>query len=212
MENHKKCNKCKIDKSLSDFSLRKPNTYHNICKSCFNLYAKEYREKNKNIIKLKQQNWYDTRGKKWKKEYEIINKDVINKKTRDRYKNDPEFRMKKIIRSRFKKTVLGKKTYSKILNYIGVDIQYFLKWIEFNFDKNISWKNQGTYWDVEHIKPCASYNLLNEDEIKLCYNWKNLRPCEKIENYKKNDKIDDDLIKKYNDKVNLFISKYPVPS
>ena len=212
MENNKECKKCGLTKPLTDFSLRKPNTYHSICKSCFNIYAKEYRNKNKNEIKIKQQDWYNTKGKEWKKNYENINKDIINKKIRIRYKNDPEFRMKKIIRSRFKKTVLGKKKYSKILDYINVNLEYFLKWIEFNFDENMTWENQGTYWDVEHIKPCASFNLLIEDDIKLCFNWKNLRPCEKTENNKKSDTIDKKLIEYYDNRVNLFITKYPVPS
>ena len=212
MENIKKCSKCGLTKPIINFSLRKSNIYHSICKTCLNEYAKEYRNKNKNQIKIKQQYWYNTKGKVWKKNYENINKDIINKKVRIRYKNDPNFRIKKIIRSRFKKTVLGKKKYSKILDYIGINLEYFLIWIEFNFDENMNWENQGTYWDIDHIKPCSSFNLLDENNLKLCFNWTNLRPCEKTENNKKSNSINKKIIEHYNNRVNLFITKYPVPS
>ena len=40
-------------------------------------------------------------------------KDSINQKSRDRYKTDNQYRMKKILRTRFKTTILEKKIYKK---------------------------------------------------------------------------------------------------
>lgn len=208
----KSCNKCGIVKPLESYSKRKENVYHGICKSCLNEYAKEYRNNNKSIIKEKQSNWYENKGKEWKKKYELDNRDIINEKSREKYKNDNQYRMKKILRTRFKTTILGKKTYKKSLEYLDVDLEYFLKWIEYNFDNKMSWENQGVYWDIDHVIPCSSFDFTNEEDVKKCFNWKNMRPCEKKENYKKNDKIIDSIIKEHNNKINLFISKYPVPS
>ena len=65
----KECNTCLKNKNISEFNLRSSikNTYHNRCKECTNIYTKEYREKNHNIIKTKNQEWYNTSGKIWKK-------------------------------------------------------------------------------------------------------------------------------------------------
>jgi hypothetical protein len=93
-----------------------------------------------------------------------------------------------------------------------VSLEYFLKWIEYQFDENMNWDNQGTYWDIDHVTPCSNFNLENEEEIKKCFNWKNIRPCEKIENYKKNNKIVESLINDHKVKVELYISLHPVPS
>lgn len=210
----KVCNMCNKTKNISEYSIRdkNKNTYHHRCKECSNNYAKEYREENHNIIKQKQNEWYDTKGKIWKKEYDNANKEHTNTRDRDRYKNDQQFRMKKILRTRFNKTVTGKKISNSILRYLGVSLEYFLKWIEYQFDENMNWDNQGTYWDIDHVTPCSNFNLENEEEIKKCFNWKNIRPCEKIENYKKNNKIVESLINDHKVKVELYISLHPVPS
>ena len=208
------CNTCNKNKKISEFNIRSSikNTYQNRCKDCTNNYAKEYRNENHNIIKEKQDQWYKTTGKNWKKEYDETHKEYTNTRNRERYKNDQQYRIKKILRTRFNKTVTGKKTYNSIINYLGIDLDYFLKWIEYQFDPNMNWDNQGTYWDIDHVIPCSSFNLENDDDIKKCFNWKNIRPCEKIENYKKNNKIVESIINDHNIKVKLYISLHPVPS
>jgi hypothetical protein len=106
------------------------------------------------------------------------------------------------------------KKYSKILNYLSVPLEYFKKWIEFQFqlDSKMTWENQGKYWDFDHVKPCDSFDLTNEEEIKKCFVWHNISPLEKKKNYSKNKKIDPLLIENTNKRKELFISLYPVPS
>jgi hypothetical protein len=63
----------------------------------------------------------------------------------------------------------------------------------------MSWENQGTYWDFDHVVPCAQFNFEDKKHIKVCYHWTNLRPCEKKENITKRDKIIYPIIdKQYN--------------
>jgi len=76
----------------------------------------------------------------------------------------------------------------------------------------MNWNNQGSYWNIDHVIPCNSFNLEKEEEIKKCFNWKNLRPCEKLENFSKNNKIIKEIIVNHNNKINEYISKHPVPS
>ena len=120
--------------------------------------------------------------------------------------------MKKILRSRFKKTILKEKTYKSILTYLDVSVDYFNMWIERQFNDKMTWDNQGIYWEIDHVIPCSSFDFTNETEIKKCFNWKNMRPCERIENYSKNDKIIQTLIDDHYKKANEYISKHPVPS
>ena len=173
---------------------------------------KSIEKKNKKKLAEKQKEWYNTNGKEWKKNYENENKEIINQKSREKYKNDKEYRIKKILRTRFKTTMLEKKKYSSIMNYLGVEIPYLLKWIESQFDKNMNLENQCTYWDIDHVNPCSNFNLNDEEERKKCYSWKNLRPCEKKENYIKNDKIINSLIENHQKLVLNYMIKHPVPS
>ena len=61
----------------------------------------------------------------------------------------------------------------------------------------MSWNNHGTYWHIDHIKPCASFDLTNNDALHMCYNWSNLRPLSALENLSKGDKVDNELLLEY---------------
>jgi len=200
------CNECFEEKQISEFAVRNKKTQntHNRCKQCTNIYAKEYRIENKETIKEKQEKWYSTVGKEWKKTYEKENRDKINEVCRNRYKTDKNYRMKKILRSRFKSTVSKKKIYKSVINYVGIDLDLLIKWIEFQFDSNMNWQNQGKYWDIDHVIPCKEFDLTNEDEIKKCFHWTNMRPMERIANYIKNDKVIDSVI----DEQKLIVLKF----
>lgn len=209
----KDCNKCCQSKKLTNFCFRnkKKNILHGTCKDCINLYAAEYRKKNKEIIQVKLKEW-STKNKEWSKQYRLENKDHINKLSREKYAIDMNYKIKKIIRSRFTKTVKEHKKYSKILNFLGVPLEYFKKWISFQFDNKMNWSNHGTYWDFDHIIPCASYDFSKQENVEKCFVWFNIRPLEKKENNSKSCKVDLQIIENMNKKKNEFISLYPVPS
>ena len=47
----------------------------------------------------------------------------------------------------------------------------------------------GSIWQIDHCLPTASFNLLNENDMKKCFNWVNIKPMYSNENLK-NAKID----------------------
>ena len=51
-------------------------------------------------------------------------------------------------------------------------------------------KNRGSVWQNVHCLPIASFNLLNENDMKKCFNCVNLRPIYSIENNSKKAKFD----------------------
>lgn len=41
----------------------------------------------------------------------------------------------------------------------------------------MSWDNYGEGgWEIDHIKPCASFNLADENQQKECFCYVNLQP------------------------------------
>lgn len=206
----KVCNTCHIEKDISEFSIRSKKTLnrHNRCKQCTNEYAKKYRTKNEKVVKERQKKWYEEHSKYWKKQYEKENRDKINERDREKYRTDKKYRMKKILRSRFATTVNKKKIYKSILTYIDTDLESLLKWIEYQFDPNMSWENQGTYWDLDHVIPCDTFDLTDESEIKKCFHWTNIRPLEKKENDEKNNKIIKSVIKQHKKIVEKYKRLY----
>ena len=60
--------------------------------------------------------------------------------------------------------------------------------IESLFEIWMNWENwTSDGWVLDHIRPCASFNLLYEDEQLTCFNYRNLRPIAAKDNNVKND-------------------------
>jgi hypothetical protein len=83
------------------------------------------------------------------------------------------------------------------MNLLGCDIEYFKKWIEYQFNDGMNWSNHGKMWHIDHVKPCASYDLTQESQQRECFHWMNMRPLEKRENLSKGDTVDKILIARH---------------
>ena len=51
-------------------------------------------------------------------------------------------------------------------------------------------ENYGSVWQIDHGLTVASFNLLDENAMKKCFNWINLRPMYVKGNFIKGNKID----------------------
>ncbi len=89
-----------------------------------------------------------------------------------------------------------------------MELPQLREWIEFQFDKNMTWNNQGIYWDIDHVTPCSSFDLSIEKEIYECFNWKNIRPLSKKENSYKSNKILEQDIYNHKKKCREFQYNY----
>ncbi len=73
-----------------------------------------------------------------------------------------------------------------ISEYICCSIEYLYQHLENQFIDNMSWDNRGIGgWEVDHRRPCASFNFNNEEEKYMCFHWTNLQPMWKNDNIKK---------------------------
>ena len=67
---------------------------------------------------------------------------------------------------------------------------FFQRWIIHQLYGNMTIENYGSLWQIDHCLPIASFNLLDENDMKKCFNWINLRPMYSNENNFKKAKID----------------------
>ena len=54
-------------------------------------------------------------------------------------------------------------------------------------------ENYGSVWQIDDCLPTASFNLLDENDMKKCFNWTKLRPMFCTENNSKKAKLDPNL-------------------
>ena len=76
------------------------------------------------------------------------------------------------------------------LELIGCSYEELKVYLESLFKIGMNFDNYGE-WELDHIYPISKFNLNNIDEIKKCFNYKNIQPLWKIENLKKYNKIID---------------------
>lgn len=140
------------------------------------LYMKKYREKNRiNII---------NNTKKWK----LLNKEKLRKIRQHKYTNDISYRLTLILRSRLRHALKGKLKQKSTLDLVGCSIEELKFHLQQQFKKGMSWNNYGE-WHIDHIKPCASFDLTKTSHQKLCFNYRNLQPLWATDNLKKHTKI-----------------------
>ena len=66
-------------------------------------------------------------------------------------------------------------------------------------------ENYGSVWQIDHCFSIASFNLLDENDMKNCFNWIDLRPMYSNEINSKNDKIDPRLYLMQEVKAKYFL-------
>lgn len=153
--------------------------------------AKEYRIKNKEKIKEYNQK---PEVKAKIKANKIKNKDRINanKRYREKLKRETNPSYKLITNQRTRITgILKNHKTTKTLDLLGCSAQFLRTYLENKFLDGMNWENYGKYgWHVDHIVPCSSFDLTNEEEQKICFHYTNLQPLWAIDNLKKSNKTE----------------------
>jgi hypothetical protein len=126
------------------------------------------------------------------KKYSKNNKNKIRKKraeyTINRYHNDPAFKIKMTLSRRMR--ALIKKDGSRTVDLIGCSIDDLKKHLEAKFTDGMNWGNYGRNgWHIDHILPCASFDLTKKKQQKICFHYTNLQPLWEADNIRKGDKI-----------------------
>ena len=127
---------------------------------------------------------------KYRKENRRKIQDNMNKYEKNRKKIDPEFKLLKTLRSRLSNAVKKKNGIKAdtTMNLTGCSITFLKGYLEAKFIDGMTWENHGE-WHIDHIKPCCSFNLLDEEEQKICFHYKNLQPLWGVDNLIKGGKI-----------------------
>jgi len=180
------CNKCNQSKNLIENYnfIKSEKRYNRICKECINKYNKIHYSKLEEQIRSKEYHKLNYLKNKEKllyqqKEYYINNKDNlylnIKKWKTHKFKNDPFYKIPDNLRSRICNLLKNNKSKSTI-HLIGCTIQELKQYLESMFLSEMSWENYGKVWEIDHIKPCSSFNLIDEEQQKLCFHYTNMRP------------------------------------
>ncbi len=145
-----------------------------------NLYKKEWAKRNISRVKAARRKWL-----KKNPNYQL--NWVLNKR-----RNDAGFRILCALRRRLYDAKLRKSWSKNSTQLLGCSLEDFRIYLESKFEPEMSWNNYGD-WHIDHIVPCALFDLTREDHRKRCFHFSNLQPMFAIENQKKAAKSDGQL-------------------
>ncbi len=161
-------------------------------------YRKSYNEKNpERVLELRKLSHVRRRKKISESNHSwyLRNKSKVrqykNHYERERCKTNPSFKIEKRLRNRIVEVLKYQSAVrsARVKELIGCDRPFLVRWIEDQFQDGMTWGNHGNFgWHIDHIKPCASFNLSDSEQQKQCFHYTNLQPLWEIENRVKGDK------------------------
>jgi len=150
-------------------------------------YKKEYRLNNreKQMLYLKQ---YRLDNKEFTveygKKYRFYNKEKIALAKKQKLSTDPLFRLICNYRNRINNAINGNSKSASTMKLLGCSIEFLKQHLEKQFKPGMSWENRSSF-HVDHIRPCASFDLIKPEEQRKCFNYTNLQPLFPIDNMRK---------------------------
>lgn len=106
-------------------------------------------------------------------------KEKTNTRRKNYYDTNTQFKLSVILRQRLQgalKRVSVTKSCSAIL-LIGCSINELRFHIESLWRPGMNWKNHTQDgWHIDHIIPCAAFDLTKPEEQRKCFHWSNLQP------------------------------------
>lgn len=162
-------------------------------------YNRQYRLKNAEKLKEDKKREYEE-NKEWyvqyNRDYREKNKESLREDkaeyVREKRKTDPTFRLIENMRLRVSSALRCQDSAKNktTIDLLGCTPEFLKNYLESKFTEGMTWDNYGKKgWHVDHILPCASFDLTKEEEQKKCFHYTNLQPLWWLDNIKKSDKI-----------------------
>ncbi len=164
--NRRQCLQCRSDESRSDAAKLRSGAYRSRNPGASRLYFKEndYYAKNADRIRARSKQWV------------IDNSERVRDRQRAT-RATPEGRLIHNLRNRVNKIVrhIDVAKDDTTLRLLGCDVQTAKSHLEGKFTDGMNWQNYGD-WEIDHIRPCASFDLTKPDEQREAFHYTNLQP------------------------------------
>lgn len=153
---------------------------------CKKYYSKHREQRLKKVKEYSLANSYKIQ--KYQKEYRELHKVERNEYLKRRRFTSPSFKLLTYLRNRLNSVVASRYKSLSSLQLMGCSIEVLRDHLEKQFTPGMSWSNYGK-WHIDHIKPCASFDLTKSEEQQKCFHYTNLQPLWALENLKKGSKV-----------------------
>ena len=168
--------------------------------------AREWKRKNQDKVKASRKAYYDKNKEQeriQKKEWQTNNKDKkaasdkryrqkhaekikqnirsnyprLREKQRERYRTDPEYRLKMCLRAGFTQSLRlqDAEKHTSVSKLIGCTMAELKTYLSSKFVEGMSWDNHGK-WHIDHVRPVSSFSMADASQRAKCWHFSNLQP------------------------------------
>jgi len=195
--NERSCNECRriADRKTRQFCSRNHDTFitgrdkNNRCIACADFPGKQICV-----------NGHDTfvTGRDKKGHCKICIRLYRRHHERIRRKTDLNFRIAKTLRGRLKAALKENWKTGSAVKDLGCSMDFLVAYLQEQFYGDMTWDNWGTYWEIDHIKELADFDLSKRRQLLKAVNYTNLRPLAKPDHWKKSAQAKRDRKKRKN--------------
>lgn len=97
---------------------------------------------------------------------------------------DPEYRIRRALRSRFKQAMRSNYKSTSAVHDLGCTIAELRIHLERKFMPGMDWENYGE-WHIDHIRDLVLFDLIDPQQARLASHYTNLQPLWRFENISK---------------------------
>ena len=170
----KQCVKCLETKPIDKFHRgNAKQKYESQCKTCKADYDKLKYQRNSERIKLQKKR----------------NRLKINAQLTKRRATCPKYKLLVCLRKRMNLAIRNNSKASNTVSLLGCSIEAVKVHLQTQFSEGMTWENHGFHgWHIDHIRPCASFDLSDPEQQKQCFHYTNLQPLWAVDNIRKGDR------------------------
>jgi hypothetical protein len=120
----------------------------------------------------RRQRWQNSRARN-----PDTHRDYMRNYMAKRAEGDIDFKLRGVLRARVRAAVTrgGGEKSRKTMQLVGCSVPKLRQHLEAQFTDGMTWDNHGE-WHIDHIKPCASFDLTDAEQQRECFNYTNLQP------------------------------------
>jgi hypothetical protein len=131
------------------------------------------------------------RNKEWIRKNPELRQASRRKSNARQRESNPSFRINGALRSRMRKALAGNSKSTSTIELLGCTVPELREHLEEQFLPGMSWENYTLAgWHIDHIRPCASFDLTDPEQQRQCFHFTNLQPLWAKDNLVKGDKWD----------------------
>jgi hypothetical protein len=133
------------------------------------------------------------------KQYRKTAAGKAKRNARDRKRReDPAVSIPLSIAARIRAALKGRNKSARTIELLGCSVEQVIAHLQSLWLPGMNWENYGIYrqdgpmtWHIDHMLPCAAFDLTKPEEQRKCFHWSNLQPLWAIDNMVKSDWVSD---------------------